>query len=118
MGVCEVVEQMASAVAGARQPLSPREACWVYLLRGAVHYRDLRRLDLWENACNAVCSAVSPPVPMTATEELLEEVQMLGLCNLYQAFQEERTRSYYERLIPFFEERGVRIPASPDLSAW
>jgi hypothetical protein len=114
MGVCDVVEQMANAVAAAHQPLSAREACWVHLLRAAVLYRDLGRLDLWE----AACSEVSPLGPRTHTEELLEKVQMLGQCNLYQAFQEGRTRAFYERLIPFFEERAVHLPPCPDLSTW
>ena len=114
MGVCEVVVQMADAVAAAHGPLTPCEACWVHLLRGAVHYRAIGRLDLWEAACNAV----TPPAPESVTEELLDEVQMLGLCNLYQAFQEARTRAFYDRLIPFFEERGVRLPPCPDLSEW
>src|SRR5215471_17625762 len=116
MGVCEVVVQMADAVAAARGPLTPREACWVHLLRGAVHYRAIGRLDLWEAACNAVTPPT--PAPETITEELLDEVQMLGLCNLYQAFQEARTRAYYDRLRLFFEERGVPIAPSPDLSGW
>lgn len=114
MGVCDVVKLMADAVATARQPLAPREACWIHVLREAVHYRDLGRLDLWEAACNAV----TPRLPETMAEELLAEVQMLGFCNLYQSFNEARTGAFYERLVPFFEERGVHIPPSPDLSGW
>src|SRR5438093_922463 len=111
MGVSGVVVQLAEAVAAARQPLTPREACWLYLLRGMALYLALSRLDLWEAACNAV----APPTPCSATEELLEEIQMLGLCNLYQAFDEARTREFYARLVPYFAERGVTIPVAPNL---
>ncbi|MBL8851498.1 MAG: hypothetical protein JNG89_17575 [Planctomycetaceae bacterium] len=94
--------------------MTPRESRWIEQLKTIVHYRDQRRLDLWEEAC---CREEPYPLEST-TDELLVEVQMLGRCNLYQAFQPERTRAYYERLIPFFAERGVQIPPAPDLSAW
>src|SRR5262249_1065842 len=90
VGVSAVVVQMAEAVAAGRQPLSPREACWLHLLRGMPFYLGIGRLDLWEAACNAV----SPRTPAGVTEELLAEVEMLGQCNLYQAFDERRTREF------------------------
>jgi hypothetical protein len=114
MGVCEVVVRMAEAVAVARQPLTAREACWLHLLRGITAYQGIGRLDLWEAACNEV----SPATPESVTEKLLEEIQMLGLANLYQAFSELRTQEFYAGLVPFFEEHGICIPTSPDLSEW
>lgn len=113
MGVCQVVVQMANAIEAVRSPLTPREACWLYVIRGLPYYYAIKRLELWEAACNKVT-----PEPETVTEWLLDEVQMLGLCNLYQAFQPERTRELYDRLVPFFAERGVAIPEHPDLSDW
>jgi hypothetical protein len=114
MGVCDVVVQMADAVAAARQPLSSSESRWWQAIREISEYQLVQRLDLWEANCNVA----SPPEPSSPTEELLEEVQMLGLCNLYQAFDEQRTCEFYERLVPYFAQRGVIIPKLVDLTGW
>jgi hypothetical protein len=113
MALCEVVIQMADAVAAVRAPLTPSEQLRVENLRQIVRFRDMRRLDLWESLVNSQKGR-----PKTPTGELLDEVEMLGMCNLYQKFQVERTREYYSRLVRFFAENGVHIPESPDVSTW
>ena len=114
MSLCEVVIELADAVAEARQPLTSREERWIEQIRRIGHFHDIRRLDLWEEEVGSV----APRRILTATEELLAEIEMLGRCNLYQAFQVERTCRYYARLVPLFAERGVKIPEAPDLSDW
>jgi len=114
MGICEVVVQMADAVACARQPLTQQEKDWIDQLRTITDYCERKRLDLWESACKAAAGAATD----SATSELLSEIQMLGQCNLYQRFNESRTRAFYERLIPFFAQHGVHIPPAPDLATW
>jgi len=117
MPLCEAVLQLADAVEEqAQAPLTEREKSWLAALRQIVEYRRQSRLDLWERAVNE--AGLNASQPANATEELLSEIEMLGMCNLYQAFQVERTRDFYARLIPYFAERGVTIPASPDLSGW
>ncbi|WP_425396918.1 hypothetical protein [Aeoliella sp.] len=115
MPLCEIVVALADAIAEQRPFLTPEEACLLHVVRGIPYYRDIRRLDAWEEACNKVT-----PDNLTSTEtgELLEEVLMLGECNLFQAFEPNRTREFYERLVPFFASRGVTIPTNPDLSDW
>jgi hypothetical protein len=114
MALCEVVVEICDLVEAVRRPLTSQERSWLHAIRGIVWHRDKKRLDLWETECNEA----SPAKVCTETEELLAEVEMLGMCNLYQAFQEQRTREYYARLEPFFCERGILLPSSPDLSGW
>ena len=115
MALCEVVAAIADAVIGRRQPLTPAEACLLHVIKGIPLYRDIKRLDAWETAVNAV---TPHDLPSTNTGRLIEELIMLGLCNLYQRFQPQRTQEYYKRLVPFFAEAGETLPEEPDLSGW
>jgi hypothetical protein len=114
MALCEVVVEMCNLIEAACSPLTPQEKSWLGAIRGIVWWRDKKRLDLWESECNKA----SPHKVRTETEELLAEAEMLGMCNLYAAFREQRTREYYARLELFFAERGILLPCSPDLSGW
>ena len=114
MALCEVVVEMCDLIEVLRGPLTPEEKSWLGAIRSIVSWKDKKRLDLWESECNKA----SPDKVHTETEELLAEAEMLGMCNLYQAFQEQRTREYYARLELFFAERGILLLSSPDLSGW
>lgn len=117
MPLCETVILLAEAVEEqSTVPLTDREQAWITAIKKIVEFRDQSRLDLWEAAVNQ--AGLQDSQPATQTEELLAEIEMLGMCNLYQEFQVERTREYYDRLVRFFTERGVEISISPDLSGW
>jgi hypothetical protein len=114
MALCQVVIQMADAVAAARAPLTSREQRLIDAIKQISHFSDMNRLELWENAVNA---ASWHPVE-TVTQELLEEIVMLGLCNFYQKFNVSRTREYYARLVQFVAQHGVTIPECADVTDW
>jgi hypothetical protein len=114
MALCEVVAAAAEAVANARQPLTPKEMVFVHLLRGMPFYRDWRRLDLWEQACNHLAD----DDPSLETERLLNDVYWLGFENLYGAFQEPVTQEIYQSLVKNFADTGIELPKDPDLSGW
>ena len=115
MALCETVAVIADLMIEGPSALTLNERCLLHVIRNIPFYRDIGRLDLWESACGDVT-----PDNLTDTETglLLDELIMLGRCNLYQAFQPQRTREYYDQLIPYFAERGVNIPADADLSCW
>jgi hypothetical protein len=115
MALCEVVAAIADAVVDGRQPLTATEACLLHVIKGIPLYRDIKRLDAWESAVNTV---TPDDLPSTQTGGLIDELIMLGRCNLYQQFQPQRTQEYYARLVPFFAQAGVTLPKEPDLSGW
>ncbi len=113
MALCEIVEQLAD-IAFQSLDLTDSDREWLAQIRRIVHFRDICRLDEWEAAVNSA----SPPQIVTTNHELISEIEMLGLCNLYQAFQPKRTLRFYQRLVPFFAQHGVTIPTDVDLSDW
>ena len=114
MALCEVVAAAAGAITASRQPLTPKEALVVHLLQAMPLYRDLRRLDLWEQAVNQV----APLEESSETERLLSDIYSLGWQNLYQAFQAARTQDFYRSFVERFAEAGIDLPRDPDLSGW
>jgi hypothetical protein len=115
VALCEVVAAIADAVIVGRQPLTATEAALLQVIKGISYYRDIKRLDAWESAVNEITPR---DLASTNTGRLIEELIMLGLCNLYQQFQPRRTQEYYARLVPIFAEAGIRLPKEPDLSGW
>ena len=77
-----------------------------FALGFASFYRDWRRLDLWEQACNHLAD----DNPSLENEQLLNDVYWLGFENLYGAFQEVVTREIYQSLVERFAEAGIELP--------
>jgi hypothetical protein len=117
MGVSDVAAGIADAIGRAKAPLSEREAYLVFILRGMPLFRDVRRLDLWDEAYREVAAATADS--MTATEKLLEAVYELGAECLYGAYSESATRGMYRRsVLPLLEEANIEPPKSLDFSTW
>jgi hypothetical protein len=114
MGLSEVVASLAEAIAAARQPLSPREAYLLHVLRGMPLYRDIGRLDLWESAYNEV----APADGASETERLIDDLFGLGQYNLYGAFDAGGTVTYYHRLLASLAGSGIKPPPVADIQNW
>jgi hypothetical protein len=114
VGVCQVLAELANAVAEANRPLNHRHALMVHMLRSAPVYRDAGRLDAWEGAYqDAAGDDESSPV-----DQLLDSIFRLGRHNLYAAFDAPGMQEHYRRLVREFSGAGIPTPESPDLTDW
>ena len=115
MGVCDVTADIAVAISRVRAPLTAREACLLFILRGMPLFRDIRRLDLFDQAYRDV----APDEGQSATERLIDATFWLGADCFYGAYSEASTRDYYTNtLVPLLQKEGVPVPSLPDLSDW
>ena len=114
MPLCETLAMLVDCVVDGIPTMTAEDQRWANAIRSIVIYRDGKRLDAWESTVNDA----SPLQKTTPTQEMLGELEMLGMSNLYQAFDPKRTTAFYERLIPYFWDRGIKLPVSPDLSDW
>jgi hypothetical protein len=94
---------------------SCQEAARRYLASSSLRSRGWRSPLSFQAYDNAIM-----PEDLESTEagHLIDELIMLGLCNLYREFQPQRTLELYARLVPIFAEAGVTLPKDPDLSGW
>jgi hypothetical protein len=115
MGVSEVTADIAAAISLARAPLSARETYLLFILRGMPHFRDIRRLDLFDETYKQV----APDKDGSSTERLIDALYWLAADCFYGAYNETSTSAYYyNTLVPLLAKEGVSFPESPDLSEW
>lgn len=114
MPLCETLAMLVDAVTEAFPDAPEDDQRWAAAIRSIVTYRDCRRLEAWESNVNHA----SPANRTTPLQELLGELEVLGMSNLFQTYDADRTIRFYERLRSYFADRGVELPISPDLQGW
>jgi hypothetical protein len=114
MPLCESLSILVELTMSESTTATSEDKAWASVLRSIATYRDRKRLDEWEAEVNRI----SPRLRTTPLQQMLGELEMLGMSNLYQAFNIDRTIAFYDRLRPYFAERGVKLPISVDLGGW
>jgi len=114
MPLCETLIKLVDIAIDESPNATPADREWASALQTIVAYRDRKRLNEWEAEINRV----SPAQRTTPLQEMLGEIEMLGMSNLYQAFDVQRTIAFYDRLCPYFLDRGIELSISLDLDGW